>query len=478
MLVAGLCAVGVFSSVAFLGFLVYVSLFTKEGYSSVTDTFYFYRCLIFFLTGGKLRDCPYFMDRVQARVQLYSLSLVFYLWDRPHYRSGTFREDMVKNLRNVAIPGTGISLRWLCYYRATAYAFLFIGYPLVALVAAMNYEHELRKEDAKSRCMAAEPGAPSSAAAYYREQLLTPQDWFSFWRLNCRLASLHAGVTGDDGYSIEDKWTFIQLAQQKRIAVSPTLACGGVVCKHRNEEGGLGYASFGNAAAGGDWIIQERLSNGPELRRLLPTDAPLSTFRIITGSRGGLRAEGRGVSLSDITALSCVFRAGRAGAITDHVSTLFDVDLKTGRIGLGTTNVHWYKLGASAVFTTPWLSAHDTEEHPDVPGLQVTGQKVQNIGGMVELVVQAHLKMAPRVPLIGWDVALTEEAGMCLLEGNLSCNFFRGTFDKGAYFAFIEDHLKHLEVGMQQGTAGRTARLAATGSPNNIPTSPPVKASK
>ena len=38
--------------------------------------------------------------------------------------------------------------------------------------------------------------------------------------------------------------------------------------------------------------------------------------------------------------------------------------------------------------------------------------------------------MLPDVPLAGWDVAITKEAGVCLLEVNLSCNFFRGTFDQ------------------------------------------------
>ena len=47
----------------------------------------------------------------------------------------------------------------------------------------------------------------------------------------------------------------------------------------------------------------------------------------------------------DITALSCVFRAGRQGAATDHDSILFDVDVKTGAIKGGTTNAHWYRLG-------------------------------------------------------------------------------------------------------------------------------------
>ena len=49
-------------------------------------------------------------------------------------------------------------------------------------------------------CVANRPWAHA-----YVEQLLCPQDWFSFWRLNCRLASYHALVTGSKGYGQEDK---------------------------------------------------------------------------------------------------------------------------------------------------------------------------------------------------------------------------------------------------------------------------------
>jgi len=74
----------------------------------------------------------------QARVHIYSLALIFYLWDRPHYRNGTFQIDMVKNLRDVAVPGTGISLKWFCYFKWTAFWYLLVVYPLVCFAAALN----------------------------------------------------------------------------------------------------------------------------------------------------------------------------------------------------------------------------------------------------------------------------------------------------------------------------------------------------
>jgi hypothetical protein len=75
-------------------------------------------------------------------------------------------------------------------------------------------------------------------------------------RANCALSSLHCLITQDEGYAIEDKWTFLEKAKQCNIPVTPTLNAGKIVVKHRNEEGGLGYQSFLNACAGGDWIVQ------------------------------------------------------------------------------------------------------------------------------------------------------------------------------------------------------------------------------
>ena len=38
---------------------------------------------------------------------------------------------------------------------------------------------------------------------------------------------------------------------------------------------------------------------------------------------------------------------------------------------------------------------------------------------ILRLVSDAHARMCPAVPLVGWDVALTTE-GRCLLEANLN----------------------------------------------------------
>merc|ERR1719207_112612 len=97
----------------------------------------FWRSLLFFLYNGSYREAPEWFQKLPShtKVHLYSLALIFEIWGQPHYRNGTFQEDMVKNLRNVAIPGTGIPLSWVAKSRIVSYWFLLFVYPVIALVS-------------------------------------------------------------------------------------------------------------------------------------------------------------------------------------------------------------------------------------------------------------------------------------------------------------------------------------------------------
>lgn len=53
--------------------------------------------------------------------------------------------------------------------------------------------------------------------------------------------------------------------------------------------------------------------------------------------------------------------------------------------------------------------------------------------------------MMPDVPMVGWDVAFTSE-GVYLLEVNLSCNFFCGTFDLSSYINMVDAYWLDLEI--------------------------------
>ena len=453
-------------SAAILG---YLALFTATHFSAVTTglgvTVDYWKTMVFYWTGGNYNDCPYFKDSTDARVHLRSLALINEMWNEPHYRNGTFGVDMAKNLRNVAVPGTGLPLSALCFSATVFRLVLMVVYPLTALAAAIIR----RKPDSSA----------DDVATAFVNHLVRPTDWFSLWRLNCRLASYHALKTKDDGYRAEDKWTFITESLKNNVPVSPIMEIPNIVCKDRNEEGGMGIHFFQNALSGGDWIIQKVMHNSEFLSTMLPKNAPLSTIRIVTGSTLSHaepvapaqappptptptptpRDDAAGASsTAAIKAFSCVFRAGRAGASTDHDAVLFDVDLKTGVLGTGTVNKEWYQLGlenaslaklrggsSSSTANTAAAAAAAAETfvvHPDC-GAKVTGVTIPDIAALKALCIDAHRKSCPNVPLCGWDVALTTE-GVVLLEVNLSCNFFQATIDYDQYFDFVDSHFKHL----------------------------------
>lgn len=384
-----------------------------------------------------------------ARIHLFSLASNFYLYHKPHYRKGTYREDLVDNLCNVAIPGTGIPLSIVARSRLVSLVFLVTAYPAVSFMAALHKWFMTRGK--------------ANISEEYATRLLAPDDWFNYWRLNCNIVGLHALLNDMPAdYEMENKWTFLETGEAKGVPVSPFLKTGGLVVKNRNEEGGLGIYFYKNAVVGGDWIIQERIENSAWVSTLLPPKAPLSTFRVMTCSQAWDLS--KQPQRSDVTALSvrtqarthtfsrsrfcrsvliitpsilfvsqCVFRAGRAGASTDHDSILFDVDVKSGLIKGGTTNAHWYHVGLQNALPgqCPWRSSHSYKSHPD-GDIPVSGNRVPDIMNLLSIAEQSHLDLCPRVPLAGWDVVLSADPKLpvCLLEVNLSCNFFRGSFDK------------------------------------------------
>ena len=67
------------------------------------------------------------------------------------------------------------------------------------------------------------------------------------------------------------------------------------------------------------------------------------------------------------------------------------------------------------------------------------------------LFIRSHAKMCPDVPFVGWDVVLSSDkkCKICLLEVNLSCNFFRGSFDKDVYYDFIDESYKALSKNVK-----------------------------
>lgn len=392
--------------------------------------FEFYVGLFYYVVLRKpFQSCPALAG--EADTYVFSLSLMFRMWSDPHYRNPSFQLDLVKNLRNVAVPGTGIPLSVFASSKLTAILFVWIVMPVLAFASSVFIcirNNSLRLQEFSRE---------------FRKCLLEPEDWFSLWQLNCRLSSFKHWKSKSKHYALENKWEFLRKAKEEGVSVSPFNSnVETVVLKDKNEEGGMGIYMFKNAVFGGDWIIQSKMKNAPIIANLLPDTAPLSTFRVIT------MADPRN---GEIYPLSCVFRAGLAGASTDHSSLLFNVDLENCIFTDGTSNGHWYHLGIFQALkdlaggSNSLVSLCDMKVHPD-SGAIISGSGLgkKTCKNIVQVSVEAHKRLVHDVPIVGWDVALTD-SGCFLLEANLSCNFFRGSFDRKKYFDLVKSYFLILE---------------------------------
>ena len=97
------------------------------------------------------------------------------MWRLPHYRCDSWREDMRKNLHNVALPGTGVPLSVLCVSKAAVTAFVVAGVPAYALAACLC---EVLRPPCATGCR----GRLLAALQLYRKNLLAPSDWCTFTR--------------------------------------------------------------------------------------------------------------------------------------------------------------------------------------------------------------------------------------------------------------------------------------------------------
>lgn len=433
-----------------------------------STTVYYEGIVCFCRKPSSICDSNPFNQPLARRIHLYSLAKSIELWDKPHYRSASFKADIKKNLGNVAIPGTGMPLSIFCLNKWTYIVFIAFVYPIACLISAfLQY---------------VSAGTPMPQT--YTRTLLEPRNWFAIWRLNCVLMAYHAYITKSRSYKLEDKGVFLLEGARQGVPVSPFLSGEQYVIKHKNIEGGMGIHFFKNFTDGGDWILQQTLENSPPIADLLPEGSPLSTFRVVTASRIWLNSghqhckehlsalklaeladngpqsevstdpnkassndKAPSTGSPEVSVVTVVFRAGFCGAKTDHNSILFRVDTAAGQYLDGTVNQHWYKLGWKGVGLCRNGCYSGITHHPQ-SGKSVAGTPVPELSTMLDICIKGHKKLVPDVPLVGWDVALTD-AGTVLLEMNLSCNFFNGIFDYASYDTFVHDFFSELEHRQQ-----------------------------
>ena len=72
-----------------------------------------------------------------------------------------------QNLRNVAVPGTGVPLSFFCHSKLLAYWLIFILYPIIAFFGAINVARKVPNTQERNRVL----------TEAFREHLLEPEDW-------------------------------------------------------------------------------------------------------------------------------------------------------------------------------------------------------------------------------------------------------------------------------------------------------------
>eukprot|EP01060_Flectonema_neradi_P011326 TRINITY_DN18418_c0_g1_i2.p1 TRINITY_DN18418_c0_g1~~TRINITY_DN18418_c0_g1_i2.p1 ORF type:complete len:476 (+),score=62.02 TRINITY_DN18418_c0_g1_i2:67-1494(+) len=386
------------------------------------------------------------MTALLSAIYFHTIGLTFKLWSVPHYRAEHLQEDLINNFSNIAIPGTGIPASLLCYHRYILWAYFITVHPLLTLVAAFNISSS--PAHANNRDM----------LTIFGDELVAPGHWFLYWRINSTLVAAHytENMSNQDSrirdavssqYQYENKWKLIELGTKLRenkafsnIKLTPVFGdeMPEIVCKHKNIEGGMGVHIFKNATSGGDWILQERLHNAPEIQRILPSSAPLSTYRVITMSDPTAESfETRHV------AITTVFRAGRAGKDTDHSSVLMPVDADNQKLEPGCMFRNWYQVGKPG--SNP-LSTKDVSVHPDTKN-ELVGVHLPSSKLAASMCEEAHRRIMPSVPAVGWDVAIASDHGALILEANISCNLFGGSYDKHQYLRILDTYFANRCVG-------------------------------
>lgn len=340
--------------------------------------------------------------RVPADVPVWALCVTFRQWNRPkRYNGETFGQSYTRR--------AGPIRRLLVPYRLLYLVFLFL-WPLAALgIAARHaphtrtwWRHALFRPD---------------EAMVHPDARHTPCE-IAWMRPDYALAMYYAWEfvrTRQDYHWLDDKQRFVEMCRDAGLPIPPTLTAaeaarrgGSFIVKDPHRDLGRGVelldaAEIAELEDADTYVIQERLYNHPALLAAFPADAALSTLRVFTT----LDAD-TGEPVVTRTAI----RISRAGSIADNTAQggiWSQVDPTTGAIRAGVTKKTFGTWDGDRPVR------HGT--HPDT-GRSFDGLVVPWFEEGKRLALEAHRRIAPKAPSLGWDVALARDAPV-LLEVNV-----------------------------------------------------------
>lgn len=337
-------------------------------------------------------------------VSVWALCVPFRLWnERCRYSGQTFGELYSSGVRAKL-------LRAILPIRFVYFCFLW-WWPLVALARALR--HGTRGAKKRFRRDLARP----DLALFHNKSEFSDRE-FAWMRPDYALGMFYAvdfARTNNPFYSLDGKLEFAAacaragLPMPRSFSSQEAAARGGdYIVKNPTTDLGTGvFAVTGKDLAeledSTGLIVQERLRNHRDLRRLIGDKAPLSTFRVTTVLDPDTRKP---------TIWRTSIRIGRHGSDVDNTAQggiWSQINRDTGEILPGVTKKSFNKR------TPKTPGTYST--HPDT-GETFAGTKVPYWDEGRALALEAHEKLAPDALTLGWDVGIAE-GGPVLLEVNV-----------------------------------------------------------
>ena len=336
---------------------------------------------------------PSAVDEVQA----WAMCVPFVLWhEQVRYDGRSFADDYA--------PGAGAAgrsvLRW-------AYLVFLFAWPLVAalrgLKRGLGAGTYLRHALARPELALHHPQADYTDDELAKGRPDHALGMYYAWRWHRRR---------DPWFRLDDKTVFAEACSKAgfplppRVSLEEAIAQGGRwVVKDPTDDLGYGVRIVESAELGGlghrssRLVVEPVLRNHPVLMQAFPEDAPLSSFRVITALDP---------KTGEPYVVRCAIRIGRAGVDVDNTQQggiWSKVDVQSGAITEGVTK-HSFGLRKHGV-------AQRIGEHPDT-GRRFAGLVVPWLAETKAMALEAHRRLAPEAPSLGWDLALAAEAPVFL----------------------------------------------------------------
>lgn len=147
----------------------------------------------------------------------------------------------------------------------------------------------------------------------------------------------------------------------------PALLASGTACPGGAARQPL-LTSFGTWGQRHQQALQQ-----PHNRRLTPCSMRMAATASQTVPEQQQQQHPRAAEHACVDVITAVWRAGLAGAATDHSSICFSVDLTTGALSPGVTANHWYRLGLQGLGRVDAAAGCVWQSHPDTDK-QVAGE--------------------------------------------------------------------------------------------------------